>query len=631
MMFNTECDPDSDDVSCAGLFRLCALLDSRFTVNVEAENDDSIVGTVEVRACNTDSTGGEWPMRSLVNATLMWEYLLGGWKWPFGKRTNEKVDEEKERNCSHTMNPLEPQPVQRAISTESTRSTDSGSVNDGKRMGHKRKRGSLLQTNMIKQQVLDSQVRRSMVEGGWDREGNIRRFLRACGTYIQLASSEVVSYALSVPYLSPLRLCVFDICVVLSRVLLVIQLVHYSDPDAHFVWTSLGWALETFFWVEMLLLVFASGWATYLRTHGYGITVAVNISSLGIMASLGSDLTAEKSRSVLYVFLIIIQCFRLTGGVGQIKGAALFNSLTPLIARVVFIIFCVIYFFGVFAFNRFCNALKVENAVDNDDFTAGWEPYHELLNFHTFGHSLLTLFELSVLGTWSSTMNVAKKVDAVSALLFFYTYRLMMCLVVYPILNAFIIQAFISRHDRVASNETKKEDMWQPDVEEWTLKRDNRDVELSVVDRWGRKWGKSDTDISVDDIEEQMEDISRPRCSSADSPFRSVSSSYSKTSNSLTARKRVSVAMDTHQIATDTMISFWSPSGTERHKETQDSGMDRQSIAELKVRLEYLERRHRSDVARIAALESVRKSEPQVSSVSSLFESADHDHIVDDD
>lgn len=77
-----------------------------------------------------------------------------------------------------------------------------------------------------------------------------------------------------------------------------------------------------------------------------------------------------------------------------------------------------------------------------------WVDYENLLNFTTLLHSIFTLFEMAILGTWSMVMAAAAHVDPISSLLFFYTYRLFMTLIILPILMSFIIQAFISRSNR---------------------------------------------------------------------------------------------------------------------------------------------------------------------------------------
>ena len=102
--------------------------------------------------------------------------------------------------------------------------------------------------------------------------------------------------------------------------------------------------------------------------------------------------------------------------------------------------------------NRFCGVLnadlvneEIENGVD--DFISPWVTYSHQLNFRTIGNTLFTMFEISILGNWSSIMNSARKEETFAPLFFFFFFRLTMLLCIYPILNSFIIAAYIIRKD----------------------------------------------------------------------------------------------------------------------------------------------------------------------------------------
>lgn len=82
-----------------------------------------------------------------------------------------------------------------------------------------------------------------------------------------------------------------------------------------------------------------------------------------------------------------------------------------------------------------------------DDFIQPWVTYANELNFRTFGGTLFTMFEISILGNWSAIMNSARKEERVPPLVFFFFFRLTMLLCIYPILNSFIIAAYIARKD----------------------------------------------------------------------------------------------------------------------------------------------------------------------------------------
>ena len=509
MMFNTECDPTSDTITCLGLFRLCALLDARLEVRVASDDGgEDEEGWDEER--HGHDNGGECVsgINEVVDLGTLWKYL-------WGRAASRSDHSESSEDYSHgkaNMDALRP------LAVSSAGRTSSGSSLTGRTRTRSRdrgRRGSLRETHLMTQQALQQQVPTDATAAtvttavrqdsdklsestqtstrSWALLDGVRRHF----SYIRLAAREVV--ACKICFRRPGReasceINAFNACTVACRFLLVAQLLFYSDPEAPRVWTTVGWVLEFFFWVEMFLLLAALGWRRYWQSHGYGSAIIVNVVTLVLMVLLGGNLTDRESTHATYLVLTLLQCTRLLGAIGYTTDAGLFNSLIPLILRVLFIIFCVIYFFGVFAYNRFCNALRLEEAVGNDDFSFNWIPYRSLLNFDTFAQTLFTLFEISILGTWSSTMNVAAKVDAPSSLLFFYSFRLVMAVAVYPLTTAFIIQAFMSRQGHTKKlEEGQDSDSPREDCHDGDEKDRGSTIELRMLPdgERGGAWSKS--------------------------------------------------------------------------------------------------------------------------------------------
>jgi len=172
----------------------------------------------------------------------------------------------------------------------------------------------------------------------------------------------------------------------------------------------------------------------------------------------------NKNRTgTVYILTVLTQCVRLPSLIMQYKAASVFNSIIPLVFRVIFIIFAVIYFFSALTFNRFCdvlNADKVQAEIDAgaDDFISPWIDYSNLLNFRTFAGSLFTMFEISIIGNWSAIMNSARKEERYWPMFWLFSFRLMMLLCIYPILNSFIIAAYIARKDLQSKEQQEKKE-----------------------------------------------------------------------------------------------------------------------------------------------------------------------------
>ena len=235
----------------------------------------------------------------------------------------------------------------------------------------------------------------------------------------------------------------WNIFFVLVRALLVAQLLLVSTSHRA-EWVYVGWAIEALFWVEMLVLIAALGWGKYFKRNGYGYIMALNVGSLVVMILKGSSTRHDGYK---YYALLVIQICRFFRFSRFLKGFKTFYAITPLILRVFFIIFAIIYIFADFAHNRMCSSLNPDNIHDEDDDSEQWLNYQHVLNFRTYLQSVLTLYEVATLGNWSPVMGAAAQTDPVLSLLFFYTYRLTMTLAVFPLLFAFIIQAFITRRD----------------------------------------------------------------------------------------------------------------------------------------------------------------------------------------
>lgn len=188
----------------------------------------------------------------------------------------------------------------------------------------------------------------------------------------------------------------------LIRVLLIMQLVNICNTDKHQkFWFVVGWILEVNFIVEAFLNSMHLGFRRYIRNTGFGYVHVINVATFCLMIRVGQVRTDQRANDSDFIALVGLQSIRIVRFFKLLKDSALFNSILPLLLRVVVLVTCVIYFFAVFAHNRFCDTLRVSAAENNDDISDQWISYENMLNFETFPLAMFTLFEISILGNWS--------------------------------------------------------------------------------------------------------------------------------------------------------------------------------------------------------------------------------------
>ena len=223
----------------------------------------------------------------------------------------------------------------------------------------KKRRSSIIQTQNKKEELMREQVKRQSLQKGTTTTATTpsnapaititpqKKFKESSWhvfKIIQLLLRYCLAFTVTIytDRFGRLSVNIFDTVVVINRLLLVAtqMAISYREPKPG--WYELWWLLEFYFWSEMAFLLLACGWKKYIKDRGLGIPIVVNIMSLTLMSMTNRD---TSRLGTVYILTVLTQSVRLPSLIMQYKAAAVFNSIIPLVFRVIFIIFAVIYFY----------------------------------------------------------------------------------------------------------------------------------------------------------------------------------------------------------------------------------------------------------------------------------------------
>lgn len=228
-------------------------------------------------------------------------------------------------------------------------------------------------------------------------------------------------------------------------------------------WFAFACVLEVSFWLHLAVRVLAVGLRRFVSFYENRGDAVLNLCSLVALIELGKQYCRadyQYSDSLPMGWYLLFQACRLFKIFFAVNDVRVFEHMRPVLIRATFVFFSFVYFFSIFGYSFFCNALDPYDAqhTNQSNDANQWVQYKNLLNFNTLLQSMFTLFEMSILGNWSIVMDaaVASTDHPASAYIFFYTYRLVITLFVLPILLSFIIQVFLSALN-MREREIKKE------------------------------------------------------------------------------------------------------------------------------------------------------------------------------
>jgi hypothetical protein len=154
---------------------------------------------------------------------------------------------------------------------------------------------------------------------------------------------------------------IFELCTVLFHVLLIAQLSFYTSARlTNESWSALGYILEAYFLLEMVVRLVALGEKKYFRNTIFVVQFVLNICSLGSLLALGRGYS-NSSPSLSYLLTVLFQSMRLVLMLWIERGQDRLRHLMITTARALFLISSVIYVFAIIAQDVFCGVLTSDS------------------------------------------------------------------------------------------------------------------------------------------------------------------------------------------------------------------------------------------------------------------------------
>jgi len=322
------------------------------------------------------------------------------------------------------------------------------------------------------------------------RRNRCLNWARETGTLLAVSVRELFDCQVRVPfsdvYFSPLSMF-FDIAVCVSLVTsyyitlakgydqqdCFMEAPTYSGPHYNVPLACLAYTVSDIliivFWLEVFLyVVYFKGFVRYLNADApfhfidFLVVCASTIFSLshisGEHGNVGRAIIALRS---LRVFRFL-QNFR---DIEPVKSMASLLATLPLLLRLFFVQFCVLYAFSVVAHILYCDKLWPEMDLTSpfpQSTASAWRKFSDTLSFDTFASSLYTMFALQRISGWTMVMdatrlNVQGKGARILSDFFFYLFRLLNTMLLTPALIGFVVQAFMSGIAQKAAREAKEQ------------------------------------------------------------------------------------------------------------------------------------------------------------------------------
>ena len=238
----------------------------------------------------------------------------------------------------------------------------------------------------------------------------------------------------------------FNIINIVMHIVLASQLFNSIISPNYQVYSEVLCGINVYFCVSMVVKMIAMGGENLYRSY-YVHRFDFYINVFTALACAAQSIIKSIHGYVIFPVILLLQMLRFRKIFWAENTFYRLSKVTWPILKIFLILFLIIYFFGVISHDSFCSVMnEVQDLRFNDrpsgvnDDTATYFKFSDILSFRSYFMSLFTLFEISILGTWSGVMDSAALVSPASSYTFFYIVRLVTTLSIYPFLISIIIK-----------------------------------------------------------------------------------------------------------------------------------------------------------------------------------------------
>lgn len=235
-----------------------------------------------------------------------------------------------------------------------------------------------------------------------------------------------------------------------------------EDSSAQEVWQKVEFVFGWIYVVEMALKVYAIGFVNYwrdgLNRFDFIITWVIVIGESATFLSPEGLTFLSNGEWIRYLILArVLRLIRLLMHVKRYRAfVATFLTLLPSLMPYLGTIFCVMCIYsslGVQIFGGMVNAKMINTELTDDDYL--------LFNLNDYPNSMVTLFNLVVMGNWQVWMECYWDLTGTAwTLIYFISFYLITVLLILNVIVAFVLEAFFAEMELEESpeDETEKEE-----------------------------------------------------------------------------------------------------------------------------------------------------------------------------
>ncbi|KAL8151078.1 hypothetical protein V2J09_020886 [Rumex salicifolius] len=219
-----------------------------------------------------------------------------------------------------------------------------------------------------------------------------------------------------------------------------------EDSSAQKIWQEVEFVFGWIYVVEMALKVYATGFVNYwrdgLNRFDFIITWVIVIGETATFLSPEGLTFLSNGEWIRYLILArVLRLIRLLMHVRRYRAfVATFLTLLPSLMPYLGTIFCVMCIYsslGVQIFGGMVNVMMKDTEMTDDDYL--------LFNLNDYPNSMVTLFNLVVMGNWHVWMESYWDLTGTAwTLIYFISFYLITVLLILNLIVAFVLEAFFA-------------------------------------------------------------------------------------------------------------------------------------------------------------------------------------------